>query len=410
MKILLFHQYFLSKNDPGISRFNQFAKYWARQGHKITVIAGTVHIQFLAEQKKQKYLGKLITREKQGPQIEVIRAYVSPSYNKSFRRRLLAYLTYAFSSLIAGLVSGKQDVVIATSPPLFVAIPGYIISRLKRIPLVFEVRDLWPKFAIDTGVLKNKLFIKMALWLEKWIYRKANLINVLTPAFQEYLIKEKNVPKEKIIYIPNGADLDLLRPGPQENWVRQKYQWGNKFIILYIGAHGLANDLWQIIGAAEKLKDKENILFVLIGDGMEKSKLKTEAKKRELSNVQFLDPIPKEKIVDFINASDLCTAVLKPYFTTTYPNKVFDSMACAKPIILPINGACRKLVADEARAGLFVRPNDSEDFKDKIFYFYNHPDKAKELGENGYNFVKENFSREKLANKYLTILSELTKR
>ena len=407
MNILIFHQYYLSQGDPGISRFNQFAKYWADQGHKITVIAGTVHVQFLAEQDKKKYSGKFIIREKQTPQIEVIRTYVSPAYNTSFRGRLWAYFTYTLSSLLAGFVCGKQDIIIATSPPLFVAIPGYIISRLKRIPLVFEVRDLWPKFAIDTGVLTNKTFIKLATWLENWIYKKANLINVLTPAFKEYLTKEKGIAEKKIIYIPNGADLDIFQPGSRDNWVRQKHAWGNKFVVIYVGAHGLANNLMQLVLAAEKLQSNKDILFVLVGDGMEKPNLKQVAKEKGLENIQFFDPIPKEQVIDFINAADVGTAILQAHFITTYPNKVFDYMTCAKPIILPIDGACRKLLVDDAAAGIFVAPNNPEEFKEKLLLLYNDSNMAKTLGQNGHAFVQKFFDRKKLAQQYLVELANL---
>lgn len=408
MKILVIHQYFLEKEGAGGSRFNQFAKYWANKNHKVTVIAGTVD--YATGKKNKKYKGKWILKERIDKNITVLRCYVSESYNKNFLGRFWAYLSFTLSSTWAGVFSvGNQDIVIATSPPLFVAIPGYIISRLKRIPLIFEVRDLWPKFAIDTGIIKNKFLIKLSFWLEKWIYRKANLINVLTPAYKKYLISKKSVPKEKIIYIPNAADLDLIKPGSRNNWVRKKYNWNDKFVILYVGAHGVANDLWQIINVARLLKDNSEILFVLIGDGMEKPKLKLTAQKEHLTNIQFLDPVSKEKISDFINASDICTAVLKPVFTTTYPNKVFDYMACAKPIILPINGACRELVINEANAGFFVRPRDADDFREKILYLYNHPEARKKLGQNGYNFVKKNFDRKKLADKYLKVILDLIK-
>jgi len=409
MNILIIHQYFLEKEGAGGSRFNQFAKYWSNAGHKVTVIAGTVN--YTTGKKNKKYKGKWVVKEKIDKSTTILRCYVSEAYNKNFLGRLWAYFSFTFSSTWAGvLFLGKQDIIIATSPPLFVAIPGYIISKIKKIPLIFEVRDLWPKFAIDTGVLKNKFLIKMSLWLEKRIYRKADLINALTPAYKKYLISEKNVLKEKIIYIPNAADLDLMKPGSKNNWVRQKYNWNDKFVVLYVGAHGVANDLWQIINVAKELKNRNDILFVLIGDGMEKPKLKKAAKENNLSNIQFLNPIPKSQIPDFINAADLCTAILKPVFTTTYPNKVFDYMACAKPIVLPIDGACRELVIDEAKAGLFVKPNDTQDFKNKILYFYNHPTKAKEMGQNGYEFVKKNFDRRKLADKYLEVISNLTKK
>lgn len=400
MNILVIHQYFLEKNGAGGSRFNQFVKYWSRAGHKVTVIAGTVD--YATGQKNKKYKRKWIAKEKIDKRITILRCYVSQAYNKNFLGRLWAYLSFTLSATWAGLFyAKKQKIIIDSSPPLFVAIPGYLISRIKRVPLIFEIRDLWPKFAIDTGVLKNPLLIKFSYWLENFIYQKTDLINVLTPAFQEHLLKEKKIPASKIVYIPNGADLDLMRPGPKNNWVRKKYNWLNKFIILYIGAHGVANDLWQILDVAAMFKNNSRLLFVLVGDGMEKPQLQAYAQKQNLTNAQFLDPVPKEKIIDFINAADLCVAVLQPVFTTTYPNKIFDYMACAKPIILPIDGICRKLVVDEAQAGIFTKPKDKNDFKEKIFYACTHLEEIKKMGISGYDFVKNNFDRQKLADKYL---------
>ncbi len=408
MNILIIHQYFLEKQGAGGSRFNQFAKYWADKGHKITIIAGTVD--YATGRKNKKYKGKLFTKEKIDKNITVFRCYVSEAYNKNFLGRLWAYFSFTISSTYAGLfLTKKQDILVATSPPLFVAIPAYIISKLKKISLIFEIRDLWPKFAIDTGVIKNNTLIKLSLYLEKWIYKKADLINVLTPAFKEYLISKKNVPREKIIYIPNAADLDLMKPGTKNNWVRKKYNWENKFVILYVGAHGVANDLWQIIDVAETIRSDKNILFALVGDGMEKPKLKKEVQNRNLKNIQFIDPVPKKEIVDFINASDICTAILKPIFTTTYPNKIFDYMACSKPIILPIDGACRELVINDAKAGIFVEPKNQNNFKKTILTLEKNPQKCKNLGQNGYKFVIKNFDRKILAKKYLKIISEITK-
>lgn len=409
MKILIIHQYFLEKGGSGGSRFNQFAKYWSANGHEVTVIAGTVD--YATGKKNEKYRGKWVAKEKIDGNISVLRCYVSASYNKNFIGRFWAYFSFAISAGWAAIFhADKPDVVIATSPPLFVAIPGYIISRLKQSPLIFELRDLWPKFAIDLGILKNKTIITLAIWTENFIYRKANIINVLTPAFREYLIKEKNVASEKIIYIPNGADLDILLPGPKENWVREKFCWKNKFVVLYVGAHGVANDLWQIIKAAEKLQSNKEIVFALIGDGMEKPKLMEYAKSKNLSNVQFIAPVPKEQIGDYINAADACTATLNPVFTTTYPNKVFDYMSLAKPIILPIDGAVKKMVIDEASAGIFVEPQNTEEFKNAVLELFNDRGKMKIFGDNGYRYVRENFDRQKLAAKYEETILKLVKK
>ncbi|BFI98590.1 MAG: glycosyltransferase family 4 protein [Priestia megaterium] len=409
MKILILHQYFLGKNDPGGSRFNQFVKYWEEQGHEITVIAGTVH--YITGKKEDKYKGRWITREKYSDNVTLYRTYVSEAYNKSFLGRLWAYFSFTFSSLSAVLFKVKKhDVLIVTSPPLFVGITGIFAKLLKRIPTVFEVRDLWPESAIDTGVLTNKFLIKSAYLVEKMSYKFATKINVLTPAFKQTLIEKKEVAKEKIIFVPNGADTDIFQPGPKDNWVREKYNLKDKFVVTYMGAHGVANHLDSILEVAKECKEYKNIIFLLIGDGMEKKRLKEKAKHESLDNILFIDSQPKQIIPDFCNASDVCTAVLKKIdtFKTVYPNKVFDYMSCAKPILLGIDGVARELV-ENSKSGFYVDPENAQEFKTKILELYNDPELAHTLGENGSQFVKESFSRESLAKKYVNELEKIRK-
>jgi len=406
MRILIVHQYYLGKDDAGGSRFNQFAKHWTAKGHRVTVIAGTAH--YATGKKDERHKGKWIVEGKENDKIKVLRTYVSARYNKSFAGRLWAYISFTISSSWAGLFhSGKQDLVLATSPPLLVGITGHLISKIKRIPFIFEVRDLWPESAIDMKILNNRLAIRLAYWLERFIYRNADKINVLTPAFKEALLR-KGVASSKIVMISNGADLDIFRPGAKENRVREKYGWDKRFVVMYIGAHGLANHLIQLVEVARESREHEDILFVLVGDGMEKLKLVSKAKEYGLKNIQFIDSQPKSQIASFVNASDVCTAVLKKVdiFKTVYPNKVFDYMSCAKPVIIAIDGEARRLIED-ARAGIYVEPENIEEFKKAVLKLYNSLNLCTEYGQNGYEYVKKHFSRESFADQYEMVLQEM---
>ena len=203
MKILLLHQYFLEKDSGGGSRFNQMVQQWSEQGgHTVTVISGMIHYQ--TGLKDEKYKGKYTYKEKLSDRVEVIRSHVSSSYNSSFLGRLRAYFSFVFSSLYAGLFRSKKkyDIILATSPPLFIGISAYLLSRFKGIPLVFEVRDLWPESAIDSGVLHNKMLIKLAYRFERFMYKSSKRVIVLTPAFKKKLIEVKKVIPEKVSYIP----------------------------------------------------------------------------------------------------------------------------------------------------------------------------------------------------------------
>jgi glycosyltransferase involved in cell wall biosynthesis len=409
MKVLLLHQYFLEPDGPGGSRFNELTAQWTDQGNEVTVIAGMMH--YNGHEKNAEYKGKWFKKKQQG-KVVVWRTHVSESYNSGFLGRLWGYFSFVFSALWAGLfkIKGKYDIILVTSPPLFIGITGYVISRIKRVPFVFEIRDLWPESAIDTGVVTNKLIIKLAYALETFIYKKARKINVLTPAFRTTLIEKKNVNPEKIIFIPNAADFTLsdhLLEDFDKSAFRKEHNWDGRFVIIYVGAHGVANHLEQLLETADLLRDT-NVLFVLIGQGMQKEHLKNLASEMNLNNVSFLEPVPKAEVFKYIFASDMGTSVLKNVetFKTIYSNKTFDYMACKKPILMAIDGVSRELL-EKAGAGTFVEPENPKDFATKIRLYLQDPERINIEGEAGYLYAKENFDRKSLANRYLEHLQLL---
>jgi glycosyltransferase involved in cell wall biosynthesis len=410
MKILVVHQYFLGKEDAGGSRWNQFARYWAEAGHEVTILAGMVH--YAKGTKAPEYKGKFIVRQRILPNLTVYRCHVSEAYNKSFAGRAWAYASFTFSSLYAGVLkTGRPDVIVATSPPLTVAPTMWLLSRFFRVPAVFEVRDLWPESAIDTGVLTSKPIIRLSFKLEALAYRKARWINVLTPAFVDVLAEKKAVPRDRISMIPNGADLDIMTPGPKDNEIRRRLGLEAKFVVSYFGAHGRANKVQQLLDVAERLKTSHpDVRILLVGDGMDKPMIVEEARRRSLDNVVFVDSVPKERVCDYINASDVCTAVLmkNDTFKTVYPNKVFDYMSCKRPIIIAIDGVARKLVED-AGAGLYAEPENPEAFVDALLKLKNDPTLAEKMGESGYIYAAQHYSREGMARKYLALLEALVR-
>ena len=412
MRILLIHQYFLEKNDGGGSRFNEMTKAWAAQGHDVTVLAGMVH--YATGKKEERYQGKFTLRDENFyDHVDVVRCHVSESYNSSFLGRLWAYFSFVFSSVYAGLfkVKGQHDVILVTSPPLFVGITAYILSVFKRLPFIFEVRDLWPESAIDTGVLQNKLIIKFAYWFESFIYKKAKLINVLTPAFRTNLI-EKGVPEKKILFIPNAADFSLAAAVEKDFNVldfKQSIGLDNKFVITYVGAHGVANHLIQLLDAADLLKDT-NVVFQLIGSGMRKESLIEEKNKRGLDNVIFRDPVAKAEVFKYILSSDMGASVLKKVdtFKTIYSNKTFDYMSCKKPTLLAIDGVSRALV-EEANCGIYVEPENPQAIAAGIRQAIASPERLIEMGQNGYDHAIANFDRSVLATRYLNHMKTVIK-
>ncbi len=404
MRILIVHQHFLREGEGGGSRFNQLAKYWAERGHKVTVLASLTHYS----------TGKARVRRtrswrEQGPTgVDVLRCPTAATSRLGFLGRIWSFLSFALSATWAGLfIAGKHDVVLASSPPLFVAIPGYIVSRLRRIPFVFEVRDLWPDFAVEMGILRSQLLIKLSYGLERFAYRKATRVNVLTPAFREELTN-RGVPSDKIFMIPNGADLDLIHPGERDNWVRERYGWGDDFVVIYTGAHGKANALHQLLDAVDYLPERRGIRIVLVGDGSEKHHLEERVKLERIDEIEFIPPQSKEMLGDFLAAADVCVAVLAdvPGFRQVYPNKLFDYMASARPTILGISGVAKKLL-EEAEAGVAVEPERARQIATAILYLMANPALSERMGQRGREYVIRRYDRKDLALRYERELKRL---
>lgn len=405
MRIILLHQYFLGKNDSGGSRWNEFASFFSKKaGFVIDVIAGNIHYATGKKILPNSWLNTEIVDK----DITLHRTWTYSGYNSNFIGRVIGYLSYTFSSLIKALFLKKPDIYIVTSPSIFVGITAIIVSKIKRAPFIFEVRDLWPESAVATGVLNNKFLLNILYWLEYRLYKYSKKIVVLTPAFKENI--EKRFPEfiGKIEIITNGADFSIMGKEHRGFELREKFGWNNKKIFTYLGAHGIANDLMQVVEAAKAFKDNNEVLFVLIGDGMQKKLLKEKAKEYELTNIEFIDSVPKHEVADYVNASDVCMAILKKTdtFKTVYPNKVFDYMSCKKPVFITIDGITKDLI-ETSNCGLYAEPENLEEFQAVVEKFINmSDDELKILGENGYSYVKEHFDREKLAERYIDVIKE----
>ena len=408
MKIILFHQYFLGKNDPGGSRWNEFTNSFSKKENIfIDVIAGNIHYA----------IGKKIlpntwnNREIIDKNIILHRTWTYSGYNNNFIGRVIGYLSYTFSALIKSIVLKKADVIIITSPSIFVGISAIILSKIKNIPFILEVRDLWPESAVATGVLNNKFLLNILYSLEYRLYKYSQKIVVLTPAFKENIEIRFPKFKDKIEIVTNGADFSIMENSNRARAknIREKFGWGEKKVFAYFGAHGVANDLIQVVEVAKKFKNNKNILFVLIGDGMQKEMLKQKAKEYNLTNLNFIDSVPKNEVVDYIKAIDIGLGILKKTdtFKTVYPNKVFDYMSCKKPVLVTIDGITRKLI-ENANCGLYSEPENIKEFEETVSkYIKMNQEKLEILGNSGFKYVKENFDREKLAQRYIEVLKEV---
>ncbi len=395
LHLLLIHQAFVALEEAGGTRHYEFARYLVDKGYRVTVITSSVS-----------YLTGKTSKEgaSQPDDLVIIKSATYQSLHRSFVHRLLNFFSFTISSFFVGLQVKNVDLVWGTSPPLFQAFTAWALARVKRVPFLFEVRDLWPAFAVEVGVLRDRILIAASEWLECFLYRRADRLVLNSPGFEKH-VKERGGREIRIV--ANGADAAMFEPGADGGAFRKQFSLGGKFIVLYAGAHGLSNDLGVVLGAAEELKSEEKIAIVLLGDGKDKVKLQEQAARMGLSNVHFLPPMPKTQMAEALAAADACLAILKPLklYATVYPNKVFDYMAAGRPVILVIDGVIRKVIED-AGAGIFVQPGDPSALAKTIRQFAADPVKGKRLGLAGRKYLEQHFNRPDLAKQMEEVLIE----
>ncbi len=400
MHILLIHQAFVALDEAGGTRHYEIAANLVGKGHHVTIIASPVS--YLTGKDDKKTPSKQVVDG-----ITIFRTYTYPALHKSFIHRVISFLSFMISSFVKSIQVHNIDLVWGTSPPIFQAISAWLIARLKGVPFLLEVRDLWPAFAIQVGVLKNPLLIKLSLWLEGFLYRHADLVVVNSPGYLDHV---KNKGAFNIELIPNGSDATMFDPNSHGNSFRTRNQVDGKFLVVYAGAHGLSNDLGVILKAASKLMDETRIHFIFIGDGKEKYDLVARARQMNLKNVTFIDPVSKKEMAEVLAAANACIAILKPLelYQTTYPNKVFDYMAAGRPILLAIDGVMRKVV-ESAQCGVFVAPGDAQDLEKKVLWMLYHSNEVEKMGINGRDYLEKHFNRSQLSDKFIIAIEKLIK-
>ena len=406
MRVLYLSQYFPPEVGATQTRAYEMARNLVRLGHQVTMIAEIPnHPTGIIP---PEYRGKLVERvDLDG--IDVIRIWVKTSPTKNTSTRMAFYLSYMFNAVLAGLLlaRGRYDAVYATSPPLFVACAGWALSRLRRLPFVFEVRDLWPAVAVSLGELSNPRIIRMAERVERFLYRRAAAIVAVTRGFCEH-IQKCGVPPEKITWIPNGTIPELFDPARGDDGLRIKLGLSGKFIVTFAGLHGLAQGLPAVLKAARHLRDTPEIVFLFVGEGPVKSELIAIKEREELDNVLFLPEVPRDAVVPYLNMSDLLLVPLKDdkIFETFIPSKLFDFMACARPIILSVPGEAKEIL-DEAGAGVFVPPEDGQRLAAVVLELWQDPARLEQFGHQGREYVIQHFSRKAQAEQLAELLRKL---
>ena len=405
MHLLLIHQAFAALDEAGGTRHHELARFLVEQGHNVTVITSPVSYLTGVQRGKSHW----IEREQDDAGITLYRTYTYPALHRSFFHRVISFLSFMASSFWAGLAVKKVDLVWGTSPPIFQGVTAWALARLKGVPFLFEVRDLWPAFAIGIGVLHNPLLIRASLWLESFLYRHADRVMVNSPGYIQHVTDHG---AKWVELVPNGADPAMFDPRSDGAGFRREKGLDDKFLAVYAGAHGISNDLGVVLQAARQLKEQKEICFLLVGDGKEKTSLQAQAAEMGLDNVSFLPPVPKNGMPQVLAAADACIAILKPLelYKTTYPNKVFDYMAAGRPVVLAIDGVIREVI-ETAGAGIPVGPGNPCSLAEAIQKLAADRacggDLGKKMGLAGRAFIELHLSRSKSAEKLALLLEEM---
>ncbi|PAU93162.1 glycosyltransferase WbuB [Aliifodinibius salipaludis] len=402
MNILFITDNFPPEVNAPATRTYEHCREWVDEGHEVTVI--TCAPNFPQGEVYEGYQNKWHQKEEVDG-IEVIRVWSYITSNEGFIKRTLDYFSFAVTSFWSGL-SQKPDIIIATSPQFFTTWSGWALSKFKRKPWVFEVRDLWPESIKTVGALKEGFIYDSLESIELFLYRSADKVIPVTDAFKKNL-SDRGISPGKQLVIPNGSNLELFDVEASDGrGIREELGLKNKFVVGYVGTHGMAHNLDFILECAGQIEDLD-IHFLFIGDGSEKESLLKIAEEEQLKNVTFVDPIPKEKVPDYLDAVDVSLVPLKKSdtFKTVIPSKIFEAASMELPILLGVEGQAQEIV-EEYEAGICFEPENKDDLLEKLGLLKRDKELYKRISRNGAKLAKA-YDRKILARKMLDALEEL---
>lgn len=404
LRILILTQYYPPEVGAPQNRLSDLARRLARSGHTITVLTALPN--YPRSEVFEGYRGRFSVVE-QSEGTRVVRTWIYPLKRPSFRRRLLTYLSFAFSSMVLGAWKvGRQDFVVTESPPLFLLFSGLVISRLKRARFVVNISDLWPASAVAMGILRSRVLIALSTRLEEFLYRRSGLITAQTQGMVKNI--RSRCPNVRVELMTNGVDTEAFQVPQQpelKTRIRKEFGLEKKFVVGYAGLHGLAQGLETVIMAAKVLAGHENIVFALFGEGPEKDLLMRLARQALLANVHFYPAQPVSRMTEVFSLFDCALIPLKrlDLFQGALPSKMFEAMAASVPVIVGVDGEARRLV-DKAQAGICVEPENPKALADAILKLYRDPACRKAMGEHGRAYVIEHYDRKRIARQFEQLL------
>lgn len=399
MKLLILTQYFPPEVGAPQNRLYELAVRLQQKGMEVTVL--TAMPNYPQMKIYPGYDGKWYLQESMGD-LQIHRSWIYTTPSKGIFKRLLNYFSFVISSFIAGVFKlGSFDYILCESPPLFLGMSAFALKKIKNTKLLFNVSDLWPESAEKLGLVTNPLFLKAATRLEEFLYRQSNLVSGQTQGIVKNI--SSRFPTKKVYWLPNGVDMNYYKADiSSSTWRSENNFKEDDFILLYAGIIGHAQGLEVIIQAAAKLRQHTTIKFVFLGSGPEKEKLIQLKNEQALQQVYFFDAVGKNEMPGIIAASNVSIVPLKrlDLFKGAIPSKIFENLAMKKPILLGVEGEAKDLFITEGKAGLAFTPEDASDLAEKTLQLFLNPELIKQFGENGYRYVEEKFTRDKIATEF----------
>ena len=391
LRLLLVTQYFHPEVGATQTRMREFARHLARLGHRVTVVCEFPnHPHGIMP---PEYRGKWFEPDRLDG-FDVLRVWVKASPVKNFKTRLLFYFTFMVMAVLAGFkLRGRFDAVVATSPPLPVALSGWALSVLKRARFVMDVRDLWPTAAVALGELSNPKLVRAAEVVERFLYRRADRIVAVTEGFVAHIAPRCGDPS-KVHLIPNGTITEIFHPDRADPALRGRLGLNGQFVCTFAGTMGIAQGLPFLLDLAKSLADVPDVRFLFIGTGPVRERIVAKQREEGIANVIFHDQVPLEEITEYLTMSDVLLVPLRadPVFDTFIPSKMFDYLACRRPVILGVDGEARRMLEGRG-GGLFARPEDLESYRAAVLALRADPALRAKMAAEGYAWVTAGYTR-----------------
>ncbi len=396
MRILYIHQYFCTRQGRSGTRSYEFSKHLIALDHQVTMLTSTAQLPDL-----RAVAGKRLSRFT-ADGIDVIAVHVDYSQSMGPMRRICSFLRFMCLATWIACRERRHDVVVATSTPLTIGVPGMIASWVRGMPLVFEVRDLWPEAPVQLGFIRHRMAIAFLRWFERLVYRRSTRIVALSPGMRDGILAT-GVAAGKIDTIPNCSDLDLFTPGPVDKRAVPEHDLEGCFVVTHAGSMGLANGLETLLDAAEEAQRAgwTDVRFLVLGEGAEAVNLRAEAASRGLGNVVFAGSVPRAQVGRYLRASDVCLVLFRavPVLGTNSPNKLFDALAAGRPIIVNTTGWMRDLVQQQG-CGLAAEPGSGASLARQIGVLRQDPELRGIMGSRARRLAEREFDRAVLARRF----------